>query len=433
MKTSKNPVKSTRRLRAAGGRVSISGSGDRKTPRVEPHFAKAFKAASAGSKRALSLVDLEIPVKDLLTHKEEIAYGKKIQAAFSRLRKSIPLTALGRELYLRQMTRVSIGAQVVVQWFPLREHLHEDIETVTGILDRARSDAGDKSIAQLTKKEGQNGLNRRVDRAVRVLRQYPLDFETLYQWGREIAAREASNPLALLERERNAVKVTLNSLKTIEESRDLLVLPNLRLVLKDVFRFNPTGMRRSDLFQEGILGLHRAVFRYDPTKKTRFSTYATYWIRQSIRKALIDRSRLIRVPQAVQEELRNPESRIKPDEAIRVRRIMNETVSMSADSDADPRDQVSFEAIRSSDGSNDEGFLLGVVPRAVRRALDDLNIREREVVRRRFGLGGDRAQTLEEIGVALHLSRERIRQIEREALEKMKREVDLQAVYEDIG
>ena len=142
MKTSKNPVKSTRRLRAAGGRVSISGSGDRKTPRVEPHFAKAFKAASAGSKRALSLVDLEIPVKDLLTHKEEIAYGKKIQAAFSRLRKSIPLTALGRELYLRQMTRVSIGAQVVVQWFPLREHLHEDIETVTGILDRARSDAG---------------------------------------------------------------------------------------------------------------------------------------------------------------------------------------------------------------------------------------------------------------------------------------------------
>ena len=89
-------------------------------------------------------------------------------------------------------------------------------------------------------------------------------------------------------------------------------------------------MRRSDLFQEGILGLHKAVFRFDATRGIRFSTYATYWIRQAIRKALIDKARLIRVPQAIQEELRKEENKLNPSEADRVRRIMSETVLFSA-------------------------------------------------------------------------------------------------------
>ena len=105
----------------------------------------------------------------------------------------------------------------------------------------------------------------------------------------------------------------------LERARDVLVLPNFRLVLKDVFRYHPAGMRHSDLFQEGVLGLHKAVFRFDSERGTRFSTYATYWIRQSIRKALIDKARMIRVPQAVQEELRKEESRLNETEANRHR------------------------------------------------------------------------------------------------------------------
>jgi RNA polymerase primary sigma factor len=93
---------------------------------------------------------------------------------------------------------------------------------------------------------------------------------------------------------------------------------------------------------------------------------------------------------------------------------------------------VDFAALRNHPPARDEHFHLDVVPDVVEKALHRLDAREREVVRRRFGLGGQHVQTLEEIGDALHLSRERIRQIERLALEKMKKQEALQTVYEQL-
>ena len=371
------------------------------------------------------------------------------------------------------MSRVYVGHQVVVGWFPLREGLENDLEKAARHLARAKTKAkraainrsrkvtrrGKKSKFTKTRiftREAETAIENDLNRGVKVLRRYPLDLETIFTWARsvsvshpgfrgsdtspgrddddyDVANLDLVMPIYQLTRNRKVVRLVSRLVHVIEKARDQLVLPNLRLVLKDVFRYNPSGMKRSDLFQEGILGLHRAVFRYKPEKGTRFSTYATYWIRQSIRKSLIDRSRLIRIPQAVQEELRNPEPKIKPAEARRVRRVMGETVSMSADADSDPMDHLSFGARNVNCASMDEEMHLGVIPRAVERALGYLDIREREVVKRRFGIGGDKAQTLEEIGVALHLSRERIRQIEREALEKMKKGEDLQAVYEEMN
>jgi RNA polymerase nonessential primary-like sigma factor len=222
------------------------------------------------------------------------------------------------------------------------------------------------------------------------------------------------------------------TIEIMESARDKLVLPNFRLILKEVFRYQPSGMKRSDLFQEGILGLHRAVFRFDPGRLTRFSTYATYWIRQAIRKALIDRSRLIRVPQAVQEELRNPDTHLTSDEVQRVRRIMRETVSISAGDDDNPEDRLSLDMIQDSETPVTEKLHTGSIPMAVSRAMTYLDSREREVIRRRFGLEGEHLQTLEEIGTSLHLSRERIRQIETDALKKMSRIQILQEVYDDL-
>ncbi|MGH9361689.1 MAG: sigma-70 family RNA polymerase sigma factor, partial [Thermoanaerobaculia bacterium] len=221
-------------------------------------------------------------------------------------------------------------------------------------------------------------------------------------------------------------------IRIMEEARDRLVLPNFRLVLKEVFRYQPVGMKRSDLFQEGILGLHRAVFRFDPTRLTRFSTYATYWIRQAIRKALIDRSRLIRVPQAVQEELRNPDTHLSSEEVERVNRLMRETVSISAGDDDDGDDRRTTGMLGDDGLRADDGLRTGAIPSAVSAALGRLDTREREVIRRRFGLEGEHVQTLEEIGSILHLSRERIRQIEAEALDKMSRSHALQEVYEHL-
>ncbi len=384
--------------------------------------------------RMLSFSDLEIPVRKLLSHEEEIQLGRKIQNGFRRLRLLLPLCVEGYERYLQEMTQVAIGAHVVVGWFHLREELSRDLERAAALLQEA------KRLAALAfrKESGPTAEEKKVirrvlDPGVEILRRFPLDPEMLFSWSRELGmGRRDPGPLSRLDRDEKVVRLINRNVAAIELARDHLVLPNFRLILKDALRYNPLGMKRSDLFQEGILGLHRAVFRFDPDRKTRFSTYATYWIRQAIRKALIDRSRLIRVPQAVQEELRNPKTKMAPEEVRRVRTVMGETLSMSAGAEDDPRDRLSFEAVRSAAPSHDETFYTGTIPEAIDDALKNLSTREREVVRRRFGIGGDRVQTLEEIGVAMHLSRERIRQIEREALAKMKRQDSLQAVYEEM-
>jgi RNA polymerase primary sigma factor len=191
-------------------------------------------------------------------------------------------------------------------------------------------------------------------------------------------------------------------------------------------------MNYGDLFQEGILGLQKAVFRFDPERSIRFSTYATYWIRQSIRKALIDKSRMIRVPQAVQEELRKEKSALETKEADRIRRVMGDTILFSYGETDDSKDRFSFEIKDPSTPEFGEELHTATVPRMVHRALGNLSSRERDVLLRRFGLGGERPHTLEEIGVRLNLSRERIRQIEQEALARMRGSQDLWDLYEDL-
>lgn len=410
----------------AGRRPASPGKSGRRTP--APSGASPSTSPARGPS---SMSDLQIPVKDLLTAGEERRLGESIQGSLERLQRFLPALIPGYEIYLRNLSAFAIGETIVVAWFPLKERLRDDLEKATACLDRVRTllrRAG-KLTPRIEKKAQQE-----LSRGVKILRRYPLSPEQLYSWSRE-AILESRNvePFNRLRCQAKVRSVLDKVLSDLESARDQMVLPNFRLILKEVFRFNPSGMRRSDLFQEGILGLHRAVFRYDPSKKTRFSTYATYWIRQAIRKSLIDRSRLIRIPQAVQEELRNPETHIRPEEVRRVRQIMTGTVSMSAESEDDPRDRLEFEAIRMSRSPGSEELHVGVIPGEVEKALRKLTTREREVVSRRFGIGGARAQTLEEIGVAMHLSRERIRQIEREALGKMKTHSDLQAVYEELS
>ena len=139
---------------------------------------------------------------------------------------------------------------------------------------------------------------------VEILLKYPLHPETLYQWAREVARSTSPlGPLGGMEQIQKTLGILKRLLVTLEKARDRLVMPNYRLVLSAAFRFSAKGMDQTDLFQEGIIGLHKAVFRFDPDREIRFSTYATYWIRQAIRKALVDRSTLIRVPQAAQRKL----------------------------------------------------------------------------------------------------------------------------------
>jgi RNA polymerase sigma factor (sigma-70 family) len=371
----------------------------------------------------LSLSDLEIPTKKLLTRQEERTLGLKIQNGFRRLTKLLPETVGGYRRYLQQMAEVNSGSVTFVAWFPFREGIVEDLLKATKKLTFA------ERLARRSPKRAEQVLIQ----GIKILKKYPLDPETRFQWSRTVVRHSLDHgALRDLPRTLKALGILRRTIEIMEAARDRLVLPNFRLILKEVFRYQPSGMKRSDLFQEGILGLHRAVFRFDPSRLTRFSTYATYWIRQAIRKALIDRSRLIRVPQAVQEELRNPDTHLSTEEIQRVRRIMRETVSISAGDDDDPEDRISLEMISDRNGTLDEKLHTGAIPVAVSRAMALLDSREREVIRRRFGLEGEHLQTLEEIGSSLHLSRERIRQIETEALKKMRRIQTLQDVYDDL-
>jgi len=381
-------------------------------------------SAKKARQKVLSFSDLEIPVEPLLSREQEFKSGRKIRLCLERLSRLLPLHPEGYRKFLARMAEVVSGGSLMFSWISLRQRMEADLKQASRALQRVQSLARSKrGRAYSALQDGANILNK-----------YPLDPETLYQWSREVSSRpRATDLIAKIPRLGQVQRMLRKVVVALERERDLLVMPNFRLVLKEVFRYHPTGMKRSDLFQEGILGLHKAVFRFDAERAIRFSTYATYWIRQSIRKSLIDKSRMIRIPQAIQEELRKPEGSLNPNEADRVRRLMTETILFSYGESDDSNDRFSFEVKDPSTPELGENLHIGTIPTAVNEALRDLSSRERDVVQRRFGLAGERPQTLEEIGIQLNLSRERIRQIEQEALAGMRRSQELRELYEDLG
>lgn len=376
-----------------------------------------------GQGRVLSFSDLEIPVRPLLTHPEETACGRRIQNGLQRLKALLPLYPAGYLRVLSRMEESLIGGTPVFAWVALREELQKELPRLRKALERALALAARSPEAS----------RRALVAGAKIMSRFPIDPETLTQWTREALSTERSGDrLARLAWSRRLGRILRTALSILEKHRDQLILPNFRLVLKEVFRYHPMGMKRSDLFQEGILGLQKAVFRYDPERGIRFSTYATYWIRQSIRKCLIDKSRMIRVPQAIQEELRKTAPAMAAGERERVRRIMGETVLFSHGDSDDSSDRFTVDVKDPSVPLLGAELHTGTIPGAVGAALRLLNSRERDVLQRRYGLAGERPQTLEEIGQHLNLSRERIRQIEQDALMRMRKSQDLQDVFEDL-
>jgi len=380
-------------------------------------------AATSTETRLQAFSDLEVPVKALLTFDEEARCGLKIQNLLRRLGRLLPLHPEAYRRFLARMQGVMNGGEPMFSWYPLADRMEGDLEVVTQALRRAEC---------LAATSPSRGLRLYRD-GVQVLKEYPLDPETLFQWSREVAGNlRPSRSLDSTEEARRVDRVLKKITQALETHRDRLILPNFRLVLKEVFRYRPVGMKRSDLFQEGIIGLHKAVFRFDATRGIRFSTYATYWIRQAIRKCLTDKARLIRVPQAIQEELRKADCSLEEAEAERLRRLMKETALFSYGESEDSTDRFCFEVRDRSMPEFNEPLRLHRLPQTVQEALESLSSRQRDVLQRRFGLSGERPQTLEEIGVLLNLSRERIRQIEQEAMASLRKSKGLWEAYEDL-
>ena len=262
------------------------------------------------------------------------------------------------------------------------------------------------------------------------------DLDLVHLYLSEIGA----TPLLTAEEE---VTTARSALAGNEPARHRMIKSNLRLVVMIAKRYGNRGLPLLDLIEEGNLGLMHAVEKFDPDRGFRFSTYATWWIRQSIERALMNQSRTIRLPIHIQKDIstivrcrRELESHLRREPSTseiagvlgrdlgEVSKLLklSENITSVDKQLADDGDRSLVETV-SSEREDNPQVLTDV--RKVEGCLDhwlcDLPDRQREVLARRFGLLGYEASTLEQVGQEVGLTRERVRQIQIEALARLKR------------
>ena len=249
-------------------------------------------------------------------------------------------------------------------------------------------------------------------------------------------------PLLTAEEEVELSKLMEEGGEAGKQARQRLAEANLRLVVSIAKRYVGRGMLFLDLIQEGNLGLIKAVEKYDYRKGFKFSTYATWWIRQAITRAIADQARTIRIPvhmvetinrlirvqrQLLQELGREPSPEeiaaamdIPVEKVREIQKVSQEPVSLETpigeEEDSHLGDFIQDENVQVPA----EAAAYTLLREQLDEVLDTLTERERQVIRLRFGLDDGRARTLEEVGREFHVTRERIRQIEAKALRKLR-------------
>lgn len=235
-----------------------------------------------------------------------------------------------------------------------------------------------------------------------------------------------------------------------QQAREKLIVSNLRLVVSIAKRFAGRGLPLMDLIEEGNLGLLQAVERYDPAREVRFATLATWWIERAIRRALYSSVRLVRLPAYIfeivaraknaalklEEELRRSPTideiaermKLKKRGAMLLRHAMRSHTQSLSDpvAPAYQDSETTLDAVLEDESARrpDEIVLGDMEQQALLRMIESIDRRQARILALRFGLDQEKPRTLEEIGRIVGLTRERVRQIERQALQRLKEALD---------